>query len=146
MGRCNHLLKSFLWSAPQTIRAVSCIFTSWVSLGHTVGNGCSLMAARWQVFFPFLGALGVPQLTTGCVWAVVTMLNTIFKSIKLTKGRKGRSPRLIVHFSCVGVLIGHYSPILDLGLEVAWLKPARRLEMRNCSVWWPPAILEGLTR
>ena len=26
--------------------------TSWVSSGLTMGSGCSLMAARWQVFFP----------------------------------------------------------------------------------------------
>ena len=31
---------------------VSCAFTSWVSSGLTVGSGCSLMAARWQGFFP----------------------------------------------------------------------------------------------
>ena len=28
------------------------VFTSGVSSGLTVGSGCSLMAARWQVFFP----------------------------------------------------------------------------------------------
>ena len=32
---------------------VSCVFTSWVSSGLTIGSGYRLMAARWQVFFPF---------------------------------------------------------------------------------------------
>ena len=27
------------------------VFTSWISSGLIVGNGCSLMPARWQVFF-----------------------------------------------------------------------------------------------
>ena len=31
---------------------VSCVLTSWASSGLTVGSGCSLMAAGWQVFFP----------------------------------------------------------------------------------------------
>ena len=33
---------------------VSCVFISWVSSGCIVESGCSLMAARWQVFFSFL--------------------------------------------------------------------------------------------
>ena len=45
---------------------VSCIFTSWVSSGLTIGSGCSLMAARWQVF-SFLSFLRVHRLTLeGC--------------------------------------------------------------------------------
>ena len=28
-----------------------CVFTSWISSGLTIGSGCSLMAARWPVFF-----------------------------------------------------------------------------------------------
>ena len=31
---------------------VSRVSTSWVSSGLTTGSGCSLIAARWQVFFP----------------------------------------------------------------------------------------------
>ena len=31
---------------------VSCVCTSWVSSELIVGSGCSLMAARWQAFFP----------------------------------------------------------------------------------------------
>ena len=62
---------------------VSCVFTSWVSLGHTIGNGCRLtMAARWQVFFSFLGALGAHQLTSGCVWAVATIAELYFQVYK----------------------------------------------------------------
>ena len=36
--------------------------------GLTIGSGCSLMAARWQVFFFFLISLGAHQLTVrgGC--------------------------------------------------------------------------------
>ena len=30
----------------------SCVFTSWVSSGLTLGSGCSLITAGWQVFFP----------------------------------------------------------------------------------------------
>ena len=36
----------------SSLGPVSCVFTSWVSSGLTVGSGCSLMAPRWQVFFP----------------------------------------------------------------------------------------------
>ena len=48
---------------------VSCVFTSWVPSGLTVGSGCSLRAARWQVFFvSFLSPLRAHQLTVwgGC--------------------------------------------------------------------------------
>ena len=42
-------------------------FTSWASLGLTLGNGCHLMAARWQLFFSFLSSLRAHQLTLeGC--------------------------------------------------------------------------------
>ena len=34
------------------LEPVSCVFTSWISLGLTIGSGCSLLAARWQGFFP----------------------------------------------------------------------------------------------
>ena len=44
---------------------VSCVFTSWVSSGLTVGSGCSLMAARWQVFSSFLSSLRAHQLAGG---------------------------------------------------------------------------------
>ena len=30
----------------------SCVFTSWVFSEFRVGSGCSLVAVRWQVFFP----------------------------------------------------------------------------------------------
>ena len=44
---------------------VSWVFTSWVSSGFTLGSGCSLMAARWQVLFCFLSSLRAPPLTLG---------------------------------------------------------------------------------
>ena len=76
-------LKSFLWYARDArlwvhwnhcfdmhlsyLGPVSCIFTSWVSSGLTTGSGCSLMAARWQVFFSDLSFLRAHQLTLeGC--------------------------------------------------------------------------------
>ena len=33
---------------------VSCVFTSWVSSGLTIGSDCSLIDAGWQVFLSFL--------------------------------------------------------------------------------------------
>ena len=45
MGKCNSCL---LWYAPHSPRT-SCVFTSWVSSGLTVGGP---KAPRWQVFFP----------------------------------------------------------------------------------------------
>ena len=33
---------------------ISCIFPSWVFSGLSIGRGCCLMAARWQVFFSAL--------------------------------------------------------------------------------------------
>ena len=53
MGKCKSpgSLKLFLWSVPQRSGAVSCVFTSWVSLGLIIGSGCSVMTARWQIFF-----------------------------------------------------------------------------------------------
>ena len=63
IGRFKSLdsLKSFLWYVPQ-LRPVTCVFTSWVSPGLTVGSGYS----RWQVFFSFLSFLRAHQLTIGC--------------------------------------------------------------------------------
>ena len=50
------------WYAPQMcisgLGPVSCVFTSWVSTGLTVGSGCSLVAVRWQVFFSSWVLLG----------------------------------------------------------------------------------------
>ena len=37
---------------PSYLGPVSRVSTSWVSSGLTIGNGCSLMAARGQVFLP----------------------------------------------------------------------------------------------
>ena len=34
-------------------------FTSWASLRLTIGSGCSLVAAGWQIFVSFLSALKV---------------------------------------------------------------------------------------
>ena len=52
MGRYKSLgiLKSFLWYASQ-LSGMRCVFTSWASPGWG-GSGCSLMAARLQVFLP----------------------------------------------------------------------------------------------
>ena len=53
------------------LEPVSCVFTSWVSSGLTVECGCSLMAARWQVFFPSWVSSGL----TKSPWVVATMAN-----------------------------------------------------------------------
>ena len=42
------------------------VFTSWVSSGCTVGSGCSLMAARWQVFFLSFQSSSGLTLKDGC--------------------------------------------------------------------------------
>ena len=64
MGRCkwaqwNHSFAMHL----SYLGPVSGVFTSWVSLGLTVWSGCSLIAARWQVFFSFLSFLWAHWLT-----------------------------------------------------------------------------------
>ena len=47
---------------------VSCVFTSWASLGLTGGSGYNLMAGRWQVF-SFLSVLGADAFTLeGWLW------------------------------------------------------------------------------
>ena len=52
---------------------VSCIFTSWVSSGWTLGSGCSVMAATWQVcLVSFLSFLRAHQLTLGGGCTTVT--------------------------------------------------------------------------
>ena len=51
-----------------------CILISRVSSEFTIGSGCSLMAARWQVLFSFLSFLRFHQLTLeGCNrwWLIV---------------------------------------------------------------------------
>ena len=66
LGRWKHLgsLRLFLWQHLSSLGPVSCVFSSWVSLGLTVGNGCSLMPARWQMFFSFLSSFSL----TGLQW------------------------------------------------------------------------------
>ena len=44
---------------PSYLGPVSRVSTSWVSSGLTTGNGCSLMAARGQVFLPSWVSWGV---------------------------------------------------------------------------------------
>ena len=70
MGRCKSLssLKSILCTRPSYLGPVSCVSTSWVSSGLTIGNGCSLMAARRQVFLPswvFWGLTSSPSVVAG---------------------------------------------------------------------------------
>ena len=60
---------------------VSSIFTSWVSSGLTTRNGCSLMAARWQVVFSFMSFLRVQWLTLqGCnsQWVILSSKSGIW--------------------------------------------------------------------
>ena len=60
------------------LRPVSCVFTSLASLVLTIGSGCSLMAARWQVFFSFLSFLRAHWFTLeGCnQWQLWDLLFT----------------------------------------------------------------------
>ena len=44
---------------PQVSGPLSWFSMSWGSSGLTVGSGCSLMAAGWQVFFPSLVSSGL---------------------------------------------------------------------------------------
>ena len=57
MGRWENLgsLKLFPWYTAHISGGMYLI--SWVSSGLTIGSGCSLMAARWQVFISFLSFL-----------------------------------------------------------------------------------------
>ena len=71
MGRCKSLgsLISFLLYTP--LLSGASVFTSWASLRLTVGTGCSLMAARWQMFFSFLCSLRAHWLIlegSNCWW------------------------------------------------------------------------------
>ena len=64
--KLTHWVLFYVWEDPRvwahwnhsfdlhlsSLGPVSCVFTSWVSSGLTVGSGCSLVAPRWQVFFP----------------------------------------------------------------------------------------------
>ena len=56
----------------SSLGPISHVVTSWVSSGLPVGNGCSLMAARWQVFFPSWVSSGVASSMSGsgcnCWW------------------------------------------------------------------------------
>ena len=58
------------------------VFTSGVSSGLTVGSGCSLMAARWQVFFPSWVLSGL----TGSCWRAEILMNVT--SFVFQYGRK----------------------------------------------------------
>ena len=53
MGRRKNpgSLKSFLWCAPQLSGASILFFHILSSSGLTIKSACTLMAARWQVFF-----------------------------------------------------------------------------------------------
>ena len=56
----NHSLDMhFIYLGP-----VSCVFIFWVSWGLTIGRGYSLIATRWQVFFPPCVSSGL----TGSHW------------------------------------------------------------------------------
>ena len=64
MGRCKSLgsLKSFFDMHLSYLGPVFSVFHIQVSSGLLVGNDCSLMAARWQVFFPSWVPSGLTQL------------------------------------------------------------------------------------
>ena len=91
--------------------SILCFFTSWASLGLTIGSSCSLMAAWSQVFFSFLSAFRAQGLTLEgwnfyacdilalliwkeifyfiyiCVCVCVYIYVSVEKTFKLTEGR-----------------------------------------------------------
>ena len=70
---------------------VSCVFTSWDSSGLNIGSGCSLMAARWQVFF----SSWVPSRSISSP-SLVTAITDDSDILCLLIRQE------IFHFSCVG--------------------------------------------
>jgi len=60
LGSGNHSFAMHL----SYLGPVSCVFLFWVSPGLTIGNGCSLTAARWQEFF----LSWVPTVLNGSRW------------------------------------------------------------------------------
>ena len=102
---------------------VSCFFTSWVSLGLTIGSGCSLMAARWQVFFSFLSSLRVHQLTLegcNCWWLtwqeIFHFSNPLLLVRNLTNILETFHDQILSHGT--RRLILDQAKILDMPLEV----------------------------
>ena len=69
---------------------VSCVSTSWVSSGLSVGSGCSLMAARGQIVLPFWDFSG---LTSSPLWRLqlLTTVTSLFTDMT------GNIPFLTVH-------------------------------------------------
>ena len=84
MGRCNSQLTeviSFICIS-VTQGQYPLFFTSWIPLGLTLRNVCSLMSARLQEFFSFLSALMAHQLTVeGCIcwwlWQFCLLTSTV---------------------------------------------------------------------
>ena len=75
MGRFKSLgsLKSFLSSASQPSGVSTLHFYILNSSGLTVGIGCRLMAAGWQVLFSFLVALRAQKFTIGGPKSLMTV-------------------------------------------------------------------------
>ena len=69
-----HMGRNKSWYAPQ----ISCVFTSWVSTGFTVGSGCSLVAARWQVFFSSWVPLGTSA-HVGGLKALIILTSFVYR-------------------------------------------------------------------
>ena len=69
MVRCKSpgSLKSFFLHGPHLSGASVLFFTSWAPLGLLVGSGCSRVSDNSHIFFSFLSAFRVHQLTLeGC--------------------------------------------------------------------------------
>ena len=80
MGRCKSLgsLKSFLWYAPQLPGASVLCFHILSLLGALRGNGCSLMAAKWQASFSSWDPSGFTSSPTPLWWLQLLMTVTSF--------------------------------------------------------------------
>ena len=85
---------------------VSCVFTSWVSSGLTIGSGCTLMAARWQVFFPSWISSGLTSSLLS-VAAIADDWHTLFTDLS------GNIPFLILKNKIRGTLPNSFYEVIN---------------------------------
>ena len=129
MGRCKCVgsLNHSLYTHLSYLGPVSCVFTSWVSSGLTRGSGCSLMAAKWQVFFPswvssgFTGSHWKAAIADDCDIPITDMAGNIsfLNSHSQTKQRSQKKPTLGLPWWSSG---WHST----LPMQLAWVWPLVR--------------------
>ena len=89
----NHSFQRYL----SYLVPVSCVFTSRVPSGLTVGSGCSLMAAGWQVFFPSWVPSGLTSSPS-----VVTVITKTVTSFVYWCGKKYSISQLLHWLTILG--------------------------------------------